>query len=939
MCQRRFALGLPLCQTVLPESGGEAGARGRIPSRGGRKHGQGTRGGGTLSFERSHLELDQPEDEAPEGTSPGTGLSFGLTVPASGFSRKPSKQSSADREEKKLGVAAKASITSFFSVTSTEKEASKHILEIQSVLKEELSRCLSAKDVQKLLSTANRVIGAPCADSLGVSGRVAYRLREVLRCLRNSNFAAVECHHLLLIQKALSLEVARRRAELEGAPVHDLALEAQMRLPQLLAPLSQDGEKRRLHPRAPAGPPPPQPRYRRALGRKVSDCVLARDSRGSLIPLLPPAGQKAVSWAKGPRVEGPPQLEQLLTPRESSLSPKGLQLWRSAFSKFEDEGRVHHDSLADAVGFAGLNLDRKMLQKCVKDVSNGYDTLPMDDFLHLLSVYQERMNEKLDKAFSRVQGGQRGPISLDQLKELLAEAKMNPMEHILQDVLSETAPGSPDTVTLEDFRFVLAALHEHEGFTKGELRVLQTLFSRCDRVGAGEIEVADLPDVLDWLGFPEGQCDTNSLLDHMNVDRKGNLGFREFLMFMRKVRESELDMIKQLAGSADAPGTAWSISFAKLQEVFPELGYELPDPEAIVSAASEAGLPHEPGDVLSRSAVCWLLSRYRAREGFTTAELEEMLAVVKRYCEDGYVSQRGVHSALRDLGYAVTYDEIRLLAAKVDLDQSGKVSASDVLKILRMHNSAMVRKVIAEKMRKDSEHDQQRQTEEGREASGIWEAVVQIRRSNDAAFLNTISKQLRERRDSVRANGGYEDPEIAELKRKFEKYDLDKSGDIRRHELARLLQECFPDISTNIQQRATVQRVVLEMERRNHGRFDFNQFLELMGHVTELQQEERLEREKKTVETAGFSHKEVEEFRELFLANSGGHAALPLRAVIELVTSITPLGDRSMSQLMGHVAEVCLCKEKAESVEFPEFILLMRKLIHVNFAGIAGVKA
>jgi len=119
------------------------------------------------------------------------------------------------------------------------------------------------------------------------------------------------------------------------------------------------------------------------------------------------------------------------------------------------------------------------------------------------------------------------------------------------------------------------------------------------------------------------------------------------------------------------------------------------------------------------------------------------------------------------------------------------------------------------------------------------------------------------------------------------------------------------------------------------------------------------------VEKTGFNRPEVEGFRELFLGKAVGEFlnrqvrddfqfllgrgvdddeswfGMTFQDVKDLINSIVPLGDRSAGELAGHFGAVEAGRAGFEAVpaksgvlDFPEFLVLMRRLLDVNFGRI-----
>merc|ERR1719313_397806 len=118
------------------------------------------------------------------------------------------------------------------------------------------------------------------------------------------------------------------------------------------------------------------------------------------------------------------------------------------------------------------------------------------------------------------------------------------------------------------------------------------LFKRFDKDGTGEMDTKELLGVVTWLGYA---CDVellDSILREVDVDGSGSINEREFLVCMRKVRDREIQCVKDAIAANDQDGSG-TISGSELGELLKSLGY-IPDPEAVAEAARDGGI--EPDD-------------------------------------------------------------------------------------------------------------------------------------------------------------------------------------------------------------------------------------------------------------------------------------------------------------------------------------------------------
>ena len=104
------------------------------------------------------------------------------------------------------------------------------------------------------------------------------------------------------------------------------------------------------------------------------------------------------------------------------------------------------------------------------------------------------------------------------------------------------------------------------------------------------------------------------------------------------------------------------------------------------------------------------------------------------------------------------------------------------------------------------------------------------------AFVDVARQLRRIERDRVRASAGYSSEEVEGMRAKFDHYDEDGSGAISNRELAKLLEDVFPEIATSRRLRPIMLEILKEADQDGDGQLDFNDFLRLMRQFHNLQE-------------------------------------------------------------------------------------------------------
>ncbi|CAJ1423291.1 unnamed protein product [Effrenium voratum] len=195
-------------------------------------------------------------------------------------------------------------------------------------------------------------------------------------------------------------------------------------------------------------------------------------------------------------------------------------------------------------------------------------------------------------------------------------------------------------------------------------------------------------------------------------------------------------------------------------------------------------------------------------------------------------------------------------------------------------------------------------------------------------FVRACLKHVRMLRQAIIKNGGWTDPEVENLKVLFQKYDLSKSGRICNKEMIQLVEDIVPELAHERSMRPQLLALVREVDQDMVG-LNFQDFLRLMALFRAFKDKQRLRKEQQAIKDCGFSHAEVADFRELFLNSLEDSPDLSFDDFRQMIHGITPLGDVLTAQLR----EIFLAQCKKEA-DFPDFLLLMKRLLDSDFANI-----
>lgn len=182
---------------------------------------------------------------------------------------------------------------------------------------------------------------------------------------------------------------------------------------------------------------------------------------------------------------------------------------------------------------------------------------------------------------------------------------------------------------------------------------------------------------------------------------------------------------------------------------------------------------------------------------------------------------------------------------------------------------------------------------------------------------------------------GFDEEEVEIYRETFDSYDRDGGGQLSIKELMPVLASLGREPKSVIQ-REKLTKLISDVDSDGSGEIDFREFLQLMRRFIEEAQQEQLRKERGILQKTGFTDEEVAQWRDVFVKfdddDSGEFDHHEGKKLLQAV-GVT-LNDRNMhEQYMQIFREVDV--DKNNQIDFPEFLLMMRKVIQLDFGGLA----
>ncbi|CAK9088288.1 Calmodulin-like protein 1 (OsCaM61) [Durusdinium trenchii] len=518
--------------------------------------------------------------------------------------------------------------------------------------------------------------------------------------------------------------------------------------------------------------------------------------------------------------------------------------WLASFNRYLYDGEIHSDDIPRALLHCGFEDTRPRLVASALQKVAEYNTLDEDEFLHFMCEYEEELKEDAFQHFQKYMADGRLPFS--SLPSILKEMELQPCRRVLTQ-LTEEVMGEPRGLTLPEFERTLELLRARYCFLLEELEHFKNVFQVFDRDCSGGMSLAELSSAFAWLGFPITGSVCRLHQQH-DLDDKGALTQTEFLRCLRSLYEEEAQEIsRRLARKGGRCRNG-----LQLEELLRALGYTatvdiLVDAlqaqhlcKGYVRNSQLLGMPFAQVEFnLGLDELRELTCSIRERDSFTDEEMEEMkVAFALQSKSQAEIATPALQKALRWLGHLYHFDRVQHLVQELDLDGDGLLDFTLFVKLLRKCRDQDRQKATEAFFEFDSLDlgflDEDHQFD-AFQRLGFDEDVFRPELRPEGLRLQQFLKIVQRfksdptRLRALRDQDFFEAHELAELRRHFQRFDKDASGELKEHELVDLLEALFPRHAHLREFRPFFRELLHFADVNQNERLDFREFVRLLA--------------------------------------------------------------------------------------------------------------
>jgi Ca2+-binding EF-hand superfamily protein len=662
---------------------------------------------------------------------------------------------------------------------------------------------------------------------------------------------------------------------------------------------------------------------------------------------------------------------------EGKLGKERVKALQAVYTKFDkhDNGWVDVPDLPVIIAthLGSRNPPEALTMQAVKQVTD-YRAVEFAEFVQAMAIFVDLEHEQL-KTTVVEEYGENAMLGVDEARSIMAKFG----EDVFPWAVGEAIGGDDETTTIKvDVDGFIKAFHELRlrcGFTVDETEEMMDVFDKFDQDLSGNISAEEFARVLKYMGFNPPDEMVAELIRLADSDQSGEIDKDEFPGAMRIYTELQTKQFRRVFESFDMDGSG-SMDTNEVYDCVKMLGW-FPTEETIQEAVEE--VDKDGTGEISFDEFFSLMKFIRKTEGFTKGEREQLHTLFSKFDIDGSgeISTLELSAALRAIGYPTSLTVLQNLVQEVDVDGSGEIDEGEFFKLIRKYKNRemMECEKLYEKWAVHPEEEGMSPEEKeehlknldprrssvrlqamGLDRSKLAQAVKELGWSPSDMMLEKIEamasayhgklswKEFTQFIKSYRAleltefnkRAGFSEEEVDFYRSTFGSYDKDGGGQLTLQELFPLLTELGKEPKTVIQ-RDKLTAILAEIDEDGSGEIDFSEFLQLMRRFLDESDAEALLKEKEMVKRTKFEPEEVTQWRDIFIKfdSDGSGSFDPQEGKVLLQAVGINLNERAM-----HDRYISLFNEVDEDddgcMDFPEFLFIMRKLLDIDFGGLAS---
>lgn len=479
---------------------------------------------------------------------------------------------------------------------------------------------------------------------------------------------------------------------------------------------------------------------------------------------------------------------------------------------------------------------------------------------------------------------------------------------------------------LEGIMKVRDILIDHAGFTPAEFKRIQATFNRYDIDKDGVLSAQGMMLGLTWTGadpdYSRSVCTEPSFKEE------------EFIQKIKEFFHLEEERI-HAAFEACEGNKDGKLERRDLPNFFEELGHLSATQEIIGEALEASGMSMRQR--VNFEDIYQVFMRFRERNGFLQAELEEIEDAFKKLDHDGSGSMDAseLETAVHWLGYPSSFAIVREVLELYDIDESGELELVEMHGFIaryRDRHEADIRRVFAK-------HANGGVSSKSMPVTSVKPALFDLCFMPAQARLASLTRGLKEvslrefRRmvttcrqevaTKARENQCFSDLEVRQFRAKFEERLSGDEEEIATANIPNLLEELYPDIRSNMNTHARARKLLEASDANGDGKLDFQEFLRMMRLFRYEVRSQELATEREVMTETGFTRDEVREFHTVFdVFDEDASGEISPDEFESMIQQFVPVTKQAAHKLLEKMRDIGL--DGSRELGFIDFLRIMR---------------
>jgi len=383
-----------------------------------------------------------------------------------------------------------------------------------------------------------------------------------------------------------------------------------------------------------------------------------------------------------------------------SFSKQTVQRIRQVFDRFKDQNShemnlsdLHH--AASHLGYVGVTKEATL--EIARQLSE-YPTLTRDEFGQFLELLAVQEQTRIAMVFSKYASKLTKKVAVPNVSAVLHDLGMTSLQMAITESLETAQLSSYKALTVNQFRYFLAAHISSEGFTEAQRTEAREAFDHAREEGKPDLPLHCVgaalarfqgPDAADrWsnLWCRLGSHISSSEESEVKADQAlpgASVDFHEFLVWARRLEIQELAPLHAGFRREDRDRDRLVSEGEFLQLLEPDLSVLFSGKLSQVFA--DANIPD--GKLLSFDEVVHVLRTLRSTNNQTKQQIRELEEVFRLFDTDdsGKMDVTEMVDVLMYLGFPSTLEGTQELMRWSDVDGNEELDLSEFMSCMRHH--------------------------------------------------------------------------------------------------------------------------------------------------------------------------------------------------------------------------------------------------------------